>query len=141
MVQKQPAIRWGGEEIYILAYKLAPTCLLSHQQLPSRKGRLRERLIQKQTSDLLGQERARREICGRRAYHESQPLRGVCWSRLDQFIQKRREEVIEEADVVAGHGVIKELDYQTLLGLEKDGVKYVIVMLNQKTIRLQHREG
>ena len=80
MVQKQPVIKWGDEEIYLLAYKLAPTCLLSHQQLLSRRGQLPEGLIQKQTSDLLGQERARREICGRRAYHESRPLHGVCWS-------------------------------------------------------------
>ncbi|RJS87590.1 hypothetical protein CW704_02555 [Candidatus Bathyarchaeota archaeon] len=103
MVQKQPAIRWGDEEIYILAYKLAPTCLLSHQQLLSRKGQLPEGLIQKQTSDLLGQERARREICGRRAYHESRPLRGVCWSDSISSFRKDAEEVIEEAGVVAGH--------------------------------------
>jgi len=135
MVQKQPVIKWGDEEIYMLAYKPSPNSPPQPPAAPKQQKKKPQRIVDPEAN-------FKRIFWGKKEPEEKYVEDGLIMSpdRAMAFVSpdstsslaKDAEEAIKEAGVVAGHGVIRELDYQTLLEHQRNGIKYVTVMLNGK---------
>ena len=133
LVQKQPIMKWGDEEIYLLAYKPSPNPPTQPQTPPKQQRKEPQRTVDPEANF--------RWIFWRKREPEEEylgdglimsPDRAMAFASSDSTdrIARNAEEAIRDAS--AGHGVVEELDYQTLLEHQRNGMKYVTVMLNGK---------
>ena len=132
MVQKQPVIKWGDEEIYMLAYKPSPNSPPRPSASKQQKKKP-QRIVDPEAN-------FKRIFWGKKEPEEKYVEDGLIMSpdRAMAFVSpdstsslaSDAEEAIKDAG--AGHGVAEELDYQTLLEHQRNGMKYVTVMLNNK---------
>jgi len=128
MVQKQPVVKWGDEEIYLLAYKPGPN---PSPQPPAPKQQKKgpQRIVDPEAN-------FKRIFWGKKAppgkYVQNGiimgPDRAVAFVRPDSTdsLAVRAKEAIKDA--TTGHGTARELDYQTLLSHEKNGKKYITIV-------------
>jgi len=132
VVQKQPVIKWGDEEIYLLAYKPSPNPPPQPPAAPKQ-----------QKKEPQSPEANFKRIFWRKKEPEEKymqdgliisPDRSMAFvsPNATDSLAKDAEEAIKEAGVVAGHGIVEEFDYQTLLKHQKNNMKYVTVTLNNK---------
>jgi len=134
LVQKQPIMKWGDEEIYLLAYKPGPNPP-AQPQTPPKQQRKEEpqRTVDPEANFrriFWGKREPRGEYLGDGIIISPDKVMAFVSSDSTDRIANNAEEAIRDAS--AGHGVVEELDYQTLLEHQRNGMKYVTVMLNNK---------
>ena len=134
LVQKQPIMKWRDEEIYLLAYKPSPNPP-AQPQTPPKQQRKEEpqRTVDPEANFrriFWGKREPRGEYLGDGIIISPDKVMAFVSSDSTDRIANNAEEAIRDAS--AGHGVVEELDYQTLLEHQRNGMKYVTVMLNNK---------
>ena len=129
VVQKQPVVKWGGEEICILAYKPSPSGAPSQPAAAPKEEKAAVSRVDPEANFM-------RIFWGKKAppgkYVQNGviigPDRAVAFVRPDSTdsLAVRAREAIRDA--TTGHGTTRELDYQTLLSHEKNGKKYITIL-------------
>jgi len=137
IVQKHPVMKWGNEEIYILAYKPRPP---PPSPPPSPKPKPEQ---QKKKRRLSPEERFKKLFWPKGQPSETDvadgtimnPSRTMAFIRPDSTskLAENAKKAIEDAE--AGQGYVREFSYEQLLEKEKAGEDNILVFLDNQSYR------